>query len=307
MTKAEVETEAITWAIRLRDADAATWERFTAWLEAHPANAATYDHVATAGDGWIGSLDVPMVGLRRSRWRGLPWFAAAASLVAMAGLGWFALRPDQGYSVATAIGRQRAVLLADGTRVALAGGTRVTLFHGDPRRARLETGTALFRVVHQAGRPFEVRVGEETVRDVGTSFTITRTPAVVEVAVVEGAVLYEPDRAALHLGPGDRIVDADGPGAILHSKVAPQLIGNWRTGRLMFRNASLGDVADELGRATGLRVTIDPRLGGRRFTGTIVLDSGINQLAARLSALLGVLVQSTGDDWRFLPDDRALR
>ena len=42
------ETEAIDWAIRLRDSGVADWAGFTVWLEANPRNALAYDKVALA-------------------------------------------------------------------------------------------------------------------------------------------------------------------------------------------------------------------------------------------------------------------
>lgn len=49
MPTAEMESEEIAWVIRLREADAAGWEAFVAWLEADPAHAAVYDRTAATG------------------------------------------------------------------------------------------------------------------------------------------------------------------------------------------------------------------------------------------------------------------
>ncbi len=49
-------------------------------------------------------------------------------------------------------------------------------------------GEALFTVVHEANRPFEVVAGGERIRDLGTRFNVYAEPGRVVVAVLEGQV-----------------------------------------------------------------------------------------------------------------------
>ncbi|QHL90470.1 hypothetical protein GVO57_06010 [Sphingomonas changnyeongensis] len=76
--------------------------------------------------------------------------------------------------------------LADGSRVDLNGGTRIALDRGNPRFARLERGEALFTIVHDEARPFEVHAGDAVLRDLGTVFDVVREPDRLRVAVAEG-------------------------------------------------------------------------------------------------------------------------
>jgi transmembrane sensor len=197
------------------------------------------------------------------------------------------------------------VALPDGTRIALAGGTQLLLARGDARHVRLVRGSARFHVVHDAARPFEVALGDTDVRDLGTDFVLTRVAGRSEVAVVEGAVLYDPGGTALPLRAGDAIVDPDGPGPIQGSRAEPASMGDWADGSLSFREATMPTVADRLSRATGLTVTADPALGGRRFTGRIALGGGLPAVRERVVALVDVAVRPTPDGWTLVRGDRA--
>lgn len=299
---------AIDWSLRLRDAAATgdDWAAFTAWLEADPAHAAAYDFVALV-DADAADLAGRVQPLRRPRpiWAGRrAGLAAAAAIAAAVAVVTPALISRSGAPeqvVSTGPGERRVVDLADGTRISLNGSTRVEL---GVRTAVLTAGEALFDVRHDPQRPFEVIAGETRLRDLGTVFNVKRLPGATEVAVAAGAVVADPDGAAVRLRPGDRLRDADGPGNLELSRLSPTTVGGWREGRLSFHDASLSEVAADLTRGTGVRIAADPRIAARVFTGTIVVDADTATLRRRLAPLLGVGVTGDGRNWTLVPPPR---
>jgi transmembrane sensor len=170
-------------------------------------------------------------------------------------------------------GEQRTVALPDGTQVALNGDSRLVFSAKDDRTARLERGQAMFSVVHDDNRPFTVDVGGQRLVDLGTRFDVLRTSQGSEVAVAQGAVLYDPQGAAVRLGAGRMLRKNDRSDLVEVSDVDPALVGTWRSGRLVYHGARLQRVADDLGRLTGEHVAVAPALAERPFTGVIVVPA----------------------------------
>ena len=67
------------------------------------------------------------------------------------------------------------------------------------------TGEATFTVRHDAAHPFVVVAGDHRVQDVGTTFNLVRDRGRFSVEVIEGAVLYDPDGAAVPLAAGQTL------------------------------------------------------------------------------------------------------
>jgi transmembrane sensor len=225
------------------------------------------------------------------RRRVLSWAggAIAASLVMVAGVQVFQTRA-QPYAVETAAGQTREIALADGSKVALNGGTRLLVDRADAREVTLERGEALFTVAHDDSDPFMVRAGGAEIVDLGTVFNVVREPGETRVAVSEGLVAYNPKAENVRLSPGQTLVDAGGMVRVGRAEAAD--IGGWRTGRLVYDGAPLGAVAADLARATGTRVSVDPSIAARPFTGVIALPADRAGFVAGIGPLLDVEVRT---------------
>lgn len=295
--------EAMMWAVRVGDPAFDDWDGFTRWLEADVGRSARYDAAVAA----IAAAEVlvaqvaptevvrePQVRAHPLRWAGA---ALAAALVGGIGLNAWTGR-EQPYAVEAAAGQQRAVRLADGSEVLVAGGSRVRLDRADPRRATVERGEVLFRIRHDAAHPFRVQAGGIALTDIGTVFDVKHYRTNTRVAVAEGAVLVDPDGAALRLDPGQAVI-AEGD-RLTQTAVDVADVGGWQQGRLAFDGTSLAEVADDLARQLGRRVTVAPSIAARPFRGT--LDVGrLRSEPATLGALLGVHVRTDGGDWVLEP------
>jgi transmembrane sensor len=300
---------AIDWLIRQRDPAFPDWEAFTAWIEADPRNADVYAELAARDDALArrlgeGPAAEPELKAAPQPHRPLPrrWFmagglaAAAASLVLV--LSTRSGDPEPAlYRVATAPGVQQIVRLADGSTVALNGASRVTLDRNNARFAELEQGEASFAVVHDASNPFRVRVAGDELIDLGTRFNVLREDGITEVAVAEGLVMYNPEAEAIRLAPGRALRVSSDRRSVAVSMVAPAAVGAWQQGRLVYDNAPLAQVARDLSRSIGIRVTAHPTAAARPVTAVVQLPKDREELAPRLERLLDITVSQTDEGW----------
>lgn len=304
ISAAEIERQALAWLTRVNDPAFADWDDWQAWLAADARHAETYWRLAAREADVVETLKSapPRAGRALITSPRLPprRAALAAALAGAVGLSWFAWseRP-QPWLVETAPGQLRTIDLADGSQVHLAGATRLQLDRGDPRKARLEQGRALFQVVHDDRAPFRVRVGEAVLTDLGTVFDVTRLADGARVAVSEGVVRVDQQRASetLHAGQG---VLASSRG-LQRRNVAPEAVSGWREGRLSYTDETLAVIAQDLERTLGRPVTVAPQIAERTFSGSLSVQPQSPDLRHRLSRLLGVTIVQDGEAWRLQP------
>jgi transmembrane sensor len=243
--------------------------------------------------------------LRRPR----RWIAAAATAAAAFLVVWtFLARESPGWKeFATATGEQRAFDLDDGSVIHLNTHSRVALrFAGQTREVRLLQGEALFRVHHDAARPFRVYTSDAVIQAVGTQFDVYNRPEGTEVAVIEGRVSVTPEAhpalarfnvpaAIVHEDPATRSVGASEEaridrGGVLSVRVAPDVSDAvaWRERRLVFRQETLAHIVAEFNRYNARQIRLQGAdVATRVFTGVFDADDpdSLAQVLARDSSL----------------------
>jgi transmembrane sensor len=240
-------------------------------------------------------------------------WAAAAVLLLGVGVALYLLETPQEFN--TALGEQRSVLLADGSRVTLNTATSIAVkLHKHRREVRLVRGEALFEVAHDAARPFVVRAGDARLSDVGTQFNVDMRANATTVTVVEGevevgapALRNDADTAQpLILGANDRVVVTPaGVGAPQHGVNVGASMA-WTQRQLMFEHRPLSDVAEEFNRYNRDRIEIDSvELKRQEVTGVFEAKDPASFLAF-LSSLPGVEIRE-GPDGAHLVSRRAPR
>ncbi len=198
----------------------------------------------------------------------------------------------------TAIGRRDSVRLADGSRVILGPGSTLHLntgFGGASRNVELQ-GEAYFDVKHDASSPFTIHTPMATITDVGTSFGVHDDSGQVRVSVTSGEVrLAVGADSGVLLHAGDLGVANRGSAASVERGAASPEDLAWTHGQLVFRDATLSDVAVDLHRWYGVTLRVgDPALEGRHVTASFAGDSA--RAVMRVIALsLGAQAEWHGD------------
>ncbi len=311
--------EALDWVRRLHDPSFTDWASHAAWLEADPRNLAAFDEasalIAEATEGLAppqpyavspvptndNGVEPRNVSRRWSRWGAGLGMAVAAGVAAIVTVP--ALLPGgaQPYLVQTAAGEHRSITL-DGTTIALNGDSRLRLDRHDRRVAVLEQGEAFFSVRHDAAHPFAVQAGGATFQDVGTAFDVTHRAGVTRVAVREGAVLYDPGGAAVRLDAGKAARIADDSATV--ETIDSAAVGGWRSGRLLYRDAPLSDVAQDVARSIGEPIAVDPALAQNRFSGVVMIDADRPLMFRRMAAVMGIDIRHAPQGWRMVMPSR---
>jgi transmembrane sensor len=307
----EAVEQAIAWNVRLTSGDEteADWREFTLWLETNPQNRLAYAQVeellpdvsAALADRGIReqpwSRQVPVHRVLRSPYA---WLGVGAALAA--GLILFVLGPAPGPQVSetvysTKVGQTLSVHLADGSQADLNTNTRISAkIGGGRRRVVVMGGEVLFHVAKDRAHPFDVLLGSQKVRVLGTVFDVVRTADQIRVTVAEGRVRFSEADGNLptSLIAGDQLVYTSGSGTRLRH-VPPAAATAWRTGYLVYTDATLAEVVADLNRYFTRKIVIaDASAAHQRFSGVLHIDSEETMLN-RLSRLLAIKADSGGD------------
>ncbi|MBP5951771.1 FecR family protein [Pseudomonas sp. P42] len=306
-----VRDDAARWFVRLQEpaVSADEQQRFDAWLNQHPQHR---DEFQLLQGLWTAADLLPAPRLkalaenqpaRRER-RPLLRYAVAASVLAVAlGLGLFSgLNHPGGYSAefSTALGERKHVALPDGSVIDLNSRSRLQVrYETDRRLIELSEGEAMFSVEHDASRPFVVEAGSGKVTVTGTRFDVRRDVTQTRVAVEQGTVKVQghdaPDNEFINLTAGlGTHVDAQGKVAAAYA-VNPAELTAWRSGKLVFNNARLSEVAAEVSRYREQPLTVgNPGVANLRLTSVFKSDN-TDALLKALPNILPVDIRTLAD------------
>ncbi|MBK3464146.1 FecR family protein [Pseudomonas sp. MF6776] len=306
-----VRDDAARWFVRLQEpaVSADEQQRFDAWLNQHPQHR---DEFQLLQGLWTAADLLPAPRLkalaetppaRRER-RPLLRYAVAASVLAVAlGLGLFSgLNHPGSYSAefSTVPGERKHVALPDGSVIDLNSRSRLQVhYEKDRRLIELSEGEAMFSVEHDASRPFVVEAGSGKVTVTGTRFDVRRDVTQTRVAVEQGTVKVQghdaPDNEFINLTAGlGTHVDAQGKVAAAYA-VNPAELTAWRSGKLVFNNARLSEVAAEVSRYREQPLTVgNPGVANLRLTSVFKSDN-TDALLKALPNILPVAIRTLAD------------
>ena len=304
-------TAAIDWTVRLRHGSGDDWAEFTRWLEEDPAIAHAYDQVAS----FDRDLDDEAArGLADRKGAPTDWQATSLSAkrppsrivagIAIAAAAAFALflwqpaaqSPGPRLEVATAAGEHRTVRLADGSVVTLNGNSRIWMAGAGAREVELVRGEALFTIRHNPRQPFVLRLGEDRVEDLGTVFNVVRDDGGLRVEVADGAVRFRRGGNGLQLTSGQTL-DVSPSGDAIVARKDPSAIASWRSGQLVYQAVPVANVAADLGRNLGVRISVAPKLAYQPFTGTVRISGGAQEAVPEFASTLSAHARKSGDVW----------
>lgn len=282
---AEIEERAARWIVLARQQEAAhDAAQLEAWLDADPRHRAAYLRLEAvwrrtgrlkalrALDGTI-DKDLLKSSTRNERWQ---WMAAAASVVlTVAGwMAWTSLDGTRWQTHATEPGGFARVTLKDGSTVDLNSASEIRVrFTDSGRDVMLVRGEGHFGVTRDARRPFVVEAGGQSIRAVGTAFTVRlRAARQVDVLVTEGRVavgtaepIVSDIRATKNMEQRERAVSAGEAAALSDESVVVRRVEAdevsrrlaWAAGRLYFAGDTLADAVAQFNRYTARKLQIE--------------------------------------------------
>ena len=319
-TASDTDRIAAQWFARVQTEPLTAREQaaLDAWLAADDRHRAAYDALdavwsdlgvsdtLAAQAARVRAATEPAPGLterlKRAGWWGglkpfLPVGAAVAAAVLVVAV--FMAPPEEadpryGDARQTVVAEVRDEVLEDGSVVTLGARSsiRVSITQTE-RRVVLSDGVAFFSVQEESTRPFYVEAGETTIRVVGTKFDVHRGPEGVAVSVLEGVVdVFETGPANAsgerkrRLTAGQRSVSTTAGDIASVARISAGEAGAWRTGRLIYDNASLREVVADANRYYDGEIVFEQRsLGDLKVTAsfrTDEIDAMINTLTLGL-------------------------
>ncbi len=199
-------------------------------------------------------------GIRTKRRIPLTVWAAAASIVLLAGLFMF-LRPQKAQDIEIVSAGNH--ILPDSSQITAGQGTELAYspdFSGE-RTVSLKRGQAFFEIKHDSKRPFTVNLPNASVRVLGTSFNlkIDSLSGNSTLTVVTGRVQASAasDKESRILNAGESM-EFSASGRIAGEPV--QAEGNelsWKTGQLVFTSAPMADVVRAINNHFGSALTLE--------------------------------------------------
>ena len=275
-----------------------------------------------AEDGYRRTNDERVRGSRRNWWVA----SVAAGLVLLAGgvAVWPKLTPPPAPAanvamseVVTRHGERASVRLADGTRITLAPGTtlRYPETFGVRRRQVFLDGQALFAVVHDTTRPFEVRTAHGVATDLGTRFVVRayQDERRVDVAVTEGSVSLKSfdttvpaDSTSSRTAVDSLLLTAGHVGRLTANQITPtrrdadlDRYVAWTEGRLVFHDTPLPEALAEIGRWYDANIAItSSALAGRHVTASY-RDESLTGVLQSIAIATGAHYERAGRTIRF--------
>ncbi|MEQ1560994.1 MAG: FecR family protein [Methyloglobulus sp.] len=299
-----LEQEAVDWLILLTSGEA-TPENFTElanWRNRSPA----HDHVYLKVSILWEKLDKPLLAWREQQeastdkltTKKYPLSQVSGGLLIAAMIAFVVINlfPDYlNFPMAdyrTRIGEQRAITLADGSKIFLNTDTALNVsFSNHARNIELIKGEAEFAVAHDQFKPFIVNAGGIQTQAIGTQFVVRKNANQSTVSLLEGKVKTRltdnpiDKQDALTLNPGEQ--------AVFHENHLQRLpnadisgVDRWKNGQVQMNFVTLEQALAEISRYRrgGIKL-LDRDLAQRQINAVIDL----NQIDAWLTALESTL------------------
>ena len=204
------------------------------------------------------------------------------------------------------VGARAVVQLPDGSKVHLNYGSKIKypqIFSGNTREIRL-TGEGYFNVAHNPEKPFIVKTGQLNVKALGTVFNVMAYPGkdIVETTLVNGNVVLEQNmingktRNIGSMVPGQHVNYNIRTGAVSSTEGNIEKYIAWKDGRLVFEDATIIQVAEQLSRMFNVDVEIADNMKDCLYTVTFVNES--------LFQILDLMTIATPVRYKALPREK---
>ncbi|WP_161964248.1 FecR family protein [Chitinophaga flava] len=274
----------VRYCLRSNDTDVQFWEN---WLERYPHKQEEAEKARQwlfrlglrltpeEKDAEFGKLkaviSVADTPEKKISWKKIARIAAAIVLPLTATTWWLTTQrqvapaaDQEAYTIFKATDSlRRQVTLADGSLVILNPHSVLkvpTSYNQKQRNLQLE-GEALFEVAKAEDKPFVVSAGNIHVQALGTAFKLRAYHFDKEAAVklVEGKVRVAQETAVAELLPGEQLITGRNHARFNKNRFDLEREKAWRSGRLVFHNASPADIAATLEYWYGINIKVITR------------------------------------------------
>jgi len=182
-------------------------------------------------------------------------------------------------TISCAFGDKSSIVLPDSSKVWLNSGSKLTFnadFKSGARKVVLE-GEAFFSVSKDKDHPFRVKTKDIDIEVLGTKFNVKAYPdeTSVSTTLVEGSLEISSQYENTRIKPDQKLVfSRENKKMTLREIKDTSADTEWKDGRLVFRNESLGELAPKLRRWFDVDIVFaDERAKQRRFTGVLERES----------------------------------
>jgi transmembrane sensor len=310
-----IEREALFWVEHITSGQATTAdaEALDRWRRQSPAHDAAFaqarglwDDVGLAGRN-LREREAPASGLaiwamprRTVSRRGVVGYALAAAASGAAGYAVvsppFGLWPswrELSADYRTGTGEQRELTFADDISVRLNTQTSIALRSAEGEAARLEliAGEASFAASSQDRRSLVVLAANGRAIASRAKFDVRCLGSSVCVTGLDGEIRVEQQADAVTIGPGQQVrYDGNGLGEV--ATVDTDATSAWQRGVLIFRDAPLATVVDEINRyRPGKVVLLNAALGRELVNGRFRIDH-IDEVLGRIERVFSARIRS---------------
>ena len=206
----------------------------------------------------------------------------------------------------TTVGEIADYVLADRSRITVAGDSSVSIAFTDNRREiSLDQGEAFFDVQPDDRRPFVITAGARKVTVTGTSFNVNYLAALdeMEVAVVEGTVnvafpsLSGGGDETETMRAGDVILFPSTGRPLIRRNLTAQQASAWRSRKLYFDAANLGQVLSEVNRYSTKPLISETRDIDRLMLSGQFQAGDMESLLISLQQLYGIEAREANGQW----------
>ncbi|MBV7529765.1 FecR family protein [Chitinophaga sp. sic0106] len=180
-------------------------------------------------------------------------------------------------------GGQFRIVLADGSRVWLNAASTLRYpasFQGSDRTVEL-TGEAYFEIAPAANQPFFVKVNNNTIQVLGTSFNVmayTEEPT-IRTTLLEGAIALKTPKVTTRLQPGQLATTTpDGSTNVATAPDVEEMVA-WKNGYFMFNHEKIPGVMRQIARWYDVEIEYAGKIpADREFGGKINRNSSIEEV-----------------------------
>ena len=189
-------------------------------------------------------------------------------------------KPDNSTTtISCAFGDKSSIVLPDSSKVWLNSGSTLTFnsdFKSGARKVTLK-GEAFFSVAKDRYHPFRVKTNDIDIEVLGTKFNVKAYPeeSLISTTLVEGSLEISSPYQNTRIKPNEKLIFSKESKKMDLREMADTIQDiEWKDGRLVFRNESLGELAPKLRRWFDVDIVFaDERAKQRRFTGVLERES----------------------------------